>query len=812
MESVFRDLKFAVRMLYRSRGIAALVVLALALGIGANSAMFGVVDAMLLHPLNFPDAQSLTIFWDHDSKGILYRLSAANFLDLRTNAKSFSEISAWVSGGFTWNAGDRPEALTGASVSANFFRTLGVKPQLGRTFLPDEDGIAKPGAAPKVVIISHRFWRDQLGGDPNVLGKTLRLNSISYAVIGVLPPDFLFVARRHDFWLPISINPQNREFHYLVTIGRRTATPQRADSELSALSSALEAEYPKSNKGWRIQSQSVEDWLINSTIRTRLMLLFGAVGLVLMIACTNVASLLMARASARSREIAVRISLGATRGRLTRQLLTESVLLSLIGGALGLVLGWALIAAAPSIVPPATIPASAPIRLSGLVVAFTLAISILTGILFGMAPALSASRPDVQESLRDGGRGSTAGRASQRFRQTMVAAEVAVAVVLLASAALMIRSLNNLAHTDLGFDVKRVLTLRLFLPMTRYGDGTKLLAFHREATQRIAALPGIQSVSVASGLPLARNAFQIPFDLTDVPPRDQGERPGVNYTTIAPQYLEALHLPLKRGRGFTDQDIDTAPPVVIVNEAFAERYFQGRDAVGQRIVMNRPVLGGGKFESDLRAEIVGVVGNVRFSDLTAAPDPVVYAPDAQNVWAQVTYFAIRTAGDSLNAVGAIRRELLAIDRDQPIDQVSSLEQTLDTSYAEPRFQATVMGAFAVLALLLAIVGIYGINAFTVAQRGHEIGLRMALGATPGIVLRQIVMQGMALTAAGIVVGLASAVALGSVLKSVLVGVSPTDPVMLAAVILVVALVAAAACYVPARRATKIDPAVALRQP
>lgn len=811
MESIFQDLRFGARILLRSPGITLLVILALALGIGANSAMFGVIDAMLLHPFAYHDPEQLAILHDRDAQGAIYRLSAGNFLDYRAQSKSFSEIAAWASGNFVLTGQDRPEQLSGASVSANFFRTLGVKPQLGRLFLPDEDGIAKPGATPRVAIISNRLWRETLGSDPNVMGRSLRLNSIQFSVVGVMGPEFQFLSRRHDVWVPISINAQNREFHYLVTIARLKTPIATAAAELSTLAHGLEETYPKSNKGWTTLAEGFQDWQINYTLRTRLMLLFGAVGLVLLIACTNVASLLLARSAGRHREIAVRVSLGATRARLTRQLLTESVLLSLTGGAAGLALAWALISAAPGIVPPGTIPVSAPFRLSPLVVLFTLGISLLTGILFGLAPALTASRPDVQESLKEGSRGSTSGRGRRRFRQALVAIEVGLALMLLAGAGLMIQSLQKLSEVELGFNVKNVLVLRMFLPVAKYGEPARVLQFHQEAMQKIVAQPGVKNVTVSSSLPLLKTIMQVPFDMEDVPPRDQGERPGANYTTIGPDFSRVLGIPLKRGRDFLPTDNETAPPVAMINEAFAERYFPKQNPVGKRIILNRPILGKNSFAADLRPEIVGVLGNVRFGDLTAEAKPLIYAPHAQNVWAAVTYFTVRTDGDPLTLAGPIRKELLTIDKDQPIDQIATLEQTLNTYFAEPRFQMQVMGAFAALALALAVVGIYGINAYAVEQRRHEIGLRMALGATPGAVLRDTIGQGMRLTAIGIAVGLAGAIAMGSVLKSVLVGVNATDPWTLAGVSIVLAMVAALACYIPARRATRIDPAIALRE-
>lgn len=815
MESLLQDLRFGVRILLRSPGITVSVIVALMLGIGANAAMFSVVDALLLHPLRYSDPGTLAVIWDRDAQGTVRNASAANYLDWREQAKSFSDLAAWRGASFVITGGDRPEQVLGANVTANFFRTLGVKPILGRTFLADEDGLVNPASASKVAVIGSRFWQESLGSDPNVLGREIKLNGTSYAIIGVAPAGFQFMSRAHQIWIPISINRQNRDYHYLAVVGRLKTKREAATAEMSTIARSLDQAYPKTNKGWTIEVDDLLEWLINRTFRTRLLLLFGAVGLVLLIACTNIASLLLARSATRNREVAVRISLGATRQRITRQLLTESVLLAVAGGAAGIGLAWWLIRMAPGFIPPNTIPTTAPIELSRLVVLFTVAITAVTGVLFGIAPALAATRADLQSALKDSSRGSTGGRAKQRFRQAMVAAEVAVALMLLASAGLMIESLLKMNQVDLGFDPRHVLTLRLFLPAAKY-DSAKALRFHRQAVERIAALPGVQSVTVASNLPVERAiTMEVPFDLLSSPPRDQGERPGVGYVSISDGYLRTLGIPLRRGRAFTEADTSTAPPVVILNEAFVDRYFPNENPVGKRILLNRPVLGGNGFEDTIQPEIVGVIGNVKLDNLFARTDPILYVPHAQNVWSTVSYFALRTnaqsVADAASLTTAIRRALADLDKDQPIDQLGSFDQVLANRFAEPRFQTELMGAFAVVALLLAIVGIYGVNAYSVMQRRNEIGLRMALGATPGQVLNDILKQGMLLTAIGITIGIAGALAIASLLKSVLVGVSATDPLTLAGVSLVLALVAAAACYVPARKATHIDPAIALRQ-
>jgi predicted permease len=809
MESLLRDLRFGARILLRSPGITTAVVLALALGIGANSAMFSVVDALLLHPLRYHDPATLTLIWENDSQGVQWPVSAANFLDWRAQAKSFSDIAAWGTGSYVRTGIERPEQMSGGTVTANFFRILGVKPMLGRTFLPDEDGLDNHAPPSRVVVISYRFWQENMGADPNVLGHTLQLNSTSYAIVGVMPPDFQFIAHQHLLWLPISLNRQNRDFHNYTVVARLKAPREQAMAEMATIARALGDAYPKTNKNWTIQVFDFQEWLINRTFRARLLLLFAAVGLVLLIACTNVASLMLARSASRNREIAVRISLGATSARLTRQLLTESVLLSLVGGTLGSVLAWQLIAAAPRFVPPNTIPTAAPIELNAQVVLFTLLVSMVTGLLFGLAPALAAGRPDVQETLKDSSRGSTTGRARQRFRQLMIISEVAMALMLLASAGLMIESLRRLTQADLGFDPNNVLTWRLFLPAGKY-DAAHALALHRELLQRIAALPGVKSVTVGTSLPLQHPTLAAPFDLESSPPRDQGDWPGVSYATASVEYFRALGIRIERGRAFAESDNETASPVVIVNRAFAERYFPNEDPLGKHLKLDRPKLPTG-FEDTIRPEIVGVVADVKLTDLTAPPEPVVYAPHSQNLWSAIAWFAMRTSMDPAGLTAAIRREMSILDKDQPISQVTSIDQTLTTRSAGPRFQTQLMAVFAGVALLLAAVGIYGVNAYAVAQRRHEIGVRMALGATPAIVLREMVRQGLGLTAIGIVVGLAGALAIASVLKSLLVGVSATDPTTLLIVSAFLAVVAAVACYIPARRATKIDPAEALRQ-
>ncbi|HML18877.1 MAG TPA: ABC transporter permease [Bryobacteraceae bacterium] len=801
-----QDFRFGVRVLAREPLVAGSIILILGLGIGANSAMFTIVDALLLHAVRYPDPQTLVFVWSHDSQGAPSDVSAADFMDWRVQSKTLSDLAAWMPTSFVVTGGERPRQLGGARVTANFFRTLRVKPVLGRTFLPDEDGLEHPENAARSVVIGYRFWQEDLGADPEVLGRTIRVDSIPYTIIGVAPENFQFWWRPHDLWVPVSLNVHDRDYRDLVVIARLAGTRARAAAEMAVISRSLGEAYPKSDKGWTVQLDELQDWLLNRTFRTRILILSAAVGLVLLIACTNVASLLLARSAVRARELAVRVSLGATRSRLVRQLLTESALLALAGGGLGLAIAWALVRLAPKFVPANAIPGG-PLELSAPVVWFTLAVSAVTCILFGLAPAVAAARGDVQTALKDSGRGSTGGRKRLRFRQVMVAAEIAIALMLLSTTWLMIGSLRGLTRIDPGFNPKNVLAVRMYLPAAKY-DAEHALGFYRLALERISALPGVQTVTVGTSLPPQPFTMEVRFEREGMPSPGEAQLPSAAYASVGADYFRTLDIPLRRGRSFTEADNETAPRVAILNQAFVARYYPGEDPIGRRILVNRPLRFFG--EEQVQVEIVGVVGDLKLIDLSVEPTPAIYVPHSQNPFSRAVWFAARTGGDPLALGAAVRKEFLAIDREQPIEQVGTLEGMLTGQFAQPRFQAELMSLFALMALILASAGIYGVSAYSVAQRRSEIGLRMALGASPRAVLGEMIRQGLRLIVIGVAAGMAGAEALSFWLRSALVGAGRPDPMAMLGAAAMLGIVATLACYFPARKATRIDPAIALR--
>ncbi len=805
MGSLLQDVRFAVRIFLRTPGLTASIVLLLALGIGANSAVFSVVDWLLLHPVRYQEPEKLVFVWGHDPRGALTDISPAAFMDLRAQSKNLEDLAAWMHTSFVVLGGDRPRQVGGARVTANFFRTLGVKPVLGRTFLPGEDGLENPANAARSAVISYRLWQQDLGADPNVLGRTLSVDSISYTIIGVAPNDFRFWWRQHDVWVPVSLNVHDRDNRVLVALARLTSTQARAASELSVLARSFAEAYPKSDRGWTLQVEDLRERLLNRTFRLRLLLLSGAVGLVLLLACTNIASLLLARAAARQKEIAARISLGATAGRLAQQFLTESALLALCGGGLGLAIASALIRAAPKFIPADAIPGGS-IELSMPVIWFSLALSIATCLLVGLAPALGIARSEAGGALRQSGRGTTAGRASQRMQQGIAAAEVAVALVLLAGAWLMVSSLRNLANADPGFDPNGVLTVRLVLPSSKY-NAAQAQRFYREGLERIAGLPGVKTATVGTCLP-SNCLMQVTFD-REGSTREEADQPIAPYAAVGAQYFQLLRIPLVHGRFFAEGDNEHAPAVAIVSEALVARYFPKEDPVGRKIVVNRPV----RFqntEETVKLEIVGVVGNVKLPDLAVDPKAMIYVPHSQNPYSRGVWFAARTEGNPAALASAVRGEFAAIDKEEPVEQVGSLDQMFANQLAQPRFQTVLMGSFALVALLLAVLGVYGVNAHASRADGKELGLRMALGATRGTLLRQVILRGMLPTGIGIVAGLVGAAAATSLLKSVLVGTDALDPIAFLGAALLLTAAAALACYFPARRATLIDPAIILR--
>ncbi|HYP29657.1 MAG TPA: ABC transporter permease [Blastocatellia bacterium] len=817
METLIQDVRYGIRVLLKGRAITALALVALTLGIGANTAIFSIVNAVLFRSLPYKDSDRLVLVWDTNPTldlGIdLLPVNSANFTDWRAQNQVFEEMSLIENARFALTGIDTPERVSGAGVSSSFFQIMRVEPVLGRVFTPDED---KPGSN-RVAVISHSMWQSRFGGDPNVLDKTLTLDGGSYNVIGVLPqgfhfpraqdlPSYLDLSPQTDLWTPIALSANemsNRGSHNKAAIARLKdgVSVEQAQAGMSVIASAL-AESFQENKGFGVSLVLLRDQVVGDA-RVALLVLLGAVGFVLLIACANVANLLLSRSAARQKEVAIRAALGATRWRMVRQLLTESVLLSLAGGALGIMVASVavrvLVAAGPD-----NIPRKHEIGIDFEVLGFTLLASFLTGILFGLAPALQASRCDLNESLKEGGRGST-GIRGNRVRSLLVVAEVSLSLVLLIGTGLIIKSFVQLLRVDPGFNPQNVVTMTVDIPDSKYPSDEKQREFYRQVLGRIKALPGAETVGAVSELPLGGGeevdgfiieGRPVPTTLTDMPLGDQ--------RVIDENYFDAMRIPLVSGRNFNERDTVKAPLVTIISRGLARRYFPGEDPVGKRIkidALGRPDIPW--------TEIVGVVGDVKHSSLDIESRPQYYLPYYQVTFSNMS-FVVRTSFEPRGMISAMRDELWAVDKDQPITDLRTMGQYMDNAVSRQRFSVTLLGLFAGLAIILSAVGIYGVVSYSVTQRTHEIGIRMALGARSVDVLRLVVGQGMALTLAGVALGLAAAFALTRIIASLLFGVSASDPFIFAAVPLLLICVAFVASYLPARRAMKLDPMIALR--
>jgi putative ABC transport system permease protein len=802
-QDLWQDLRYGARKLHKSPGFTLVAVMTLALGIGANTAIFSVVNAVLLKPLPFDQPEQLVrVFGTNPRRSSFSRPhSYLNFSDLRAQNQTFEAMAAYGGATAALSGADAPEQITGVIASGDVFRVLRAKPLMGRLLEPEDE---RPGGSPAVVI-SHGLWQRRFGGDPQIVGRTIRLDGREREIVGVTPADFSFefVTGAADFWMPIDPTAsgfQQRGAIFLEAIGRLKpgVTLGGAGSDLEVVASRLAQQYQDSNAGIGVRLASAQEELVGD-VRPTLLVLLGAVGFVLLIACANVANLLLARSAGRHREIAVRSALGAWRGRIVRQLLTESLLLALAGGLLGLLFAlWGVNLLSAFV--PENVPRFGETSIDLRVLGFTLAASILTGLLFGIAPALQSSRFDLNEALKEGGRGGTDGRGRARVRGLLIVSEVALSLVLLIGAGLLIKSFARLRNTDPGFDPSNTLTASLSPSSVRYDTDEKVNDFYRLLVERVRALPGVESVGAVTPLPLSDNNLSFSFTVVGQPPPPPGQGQSASARFVTPDYFRAQRVPSRAGRVFTETDGAGAPGVIVVNEAFARRYLPGVEPLGQRLRLG---------VNGIEGEIVGVVGDIRGASLATTPAPEYYVPESAVSFNDMT-LVIRTTGDPASLAPALRQVVSEMDKDLPLYEVRTMEALLARSVARQRFSMTLVGVFAVLAMLLSAVGIFSVMSSLVAQRTHEIGIRMALGARPGDILSMVVRHGVRLTLVGVAVGLAAAGALTRLMSGLLYEVSATDPAVYGGITALLAAVALLACYVPARRATKVDPLIALR--
>ena len=800
------NLRFALRQLRKTPGFTAVAVVTLGLAIGANTAIFSIVNAVLLRPLPYPHSEQLVRVFGSQPQLALAPSSPANFLEWKEENQVFERIGTYVGQGFNLLGGDKPERVIGARVSADLLQLLNVQPALGRLFTNDEDQDGRG----QVVILSHDFWRSRFGGDANTVRQTITLNDRPYMVVGVMPAGFAFPSTRTQVWVPVAFNAaerKTRDTNFIDVVARLKpgVSIEQARANMNAVARSQTERYPRTNTGIGVKIVSLHEHIVGD-VRPMLVVLLGAVAFVLLIACANVANLLLARAAARQREMAIRGALGASRSRIVRLLLTESVLLAVVGGAVGLLLAFWSLDLLVSL-KPANLPRLAEVGVNRTVFLFTLAVSVVTGLLFGVAPAWQVSKMDLNEGLKESSRGGTDSPRRHQVRALLVVSEVALSLVLLVGAGLMIRSFSRLLAVDPGFKADHVLTAFVSLPVSKYPKREEQTAFFDRLLERLRNVPGVSAAGVVTDIPLYGGS-STGFDVDGRPEAAPGTRAMTDYRLINSDYFAAMGMKLVKGRAFSRYDIEAAPGVVIINETMAARFFVGEDPIGRRLDLSGD-------PKDLR-EIVGVVGDVRNYGVDAEVKPEVYVPFLQSAPGYLSgvvsamTIVVRSAIEPTALAAALREQVQALDKDQPVSEIRTMEWYLADSMVQRRFNMLLLGAFAGLALVLAAVGIYGVIAYTVTQRSHEMGIRIALGARGADILRLVFANAMVTTLVGIAIGLAAAFSLTRLLQSLLYQVSATDPFVFAMIPILLLLVAVIATYIPARRAMNVDPIEALR--
>ena len=798
-----------MRTLRKSPGFATVAVLTLAIGIGANTAIFSFVNGVMLKPLPYGEPERIVRVLEKPPGGGFNGISSLNYLDWQRDNTVFEYMAAQTGGSVTLTGVNEPVQLRGNRVSSHYFDIFGVKASLGRTFAGDEDQAGKE----RVAVLSHALWDSQFGADPNVLGRAITLDGQPHTVVGVLPAGGAFDRAFAQIWRPLVFEPQNmtRNFHWFGAFAKlkRGVTVKQATAQMDAIGARIAKDFPDSNKGWGVAITPFAETVVGSQLRQSLYVLLSAVGMVLLIGCANLANLTLARGSAREREVAIRASVGAGRWRLMRQFLTESVLLSICGGVLGLGLGFALKAALELALPPFLLPREADIAIDARVLLFTLALAILTGIVFGLAPALQAARPNLAGCMKEGGRGASSG-GRHKVRGALVVTEMALAFVLLTGAGLLIRSFFQMQQVDTGFDSTNVLTAGLPIPDKRFPDPAQLNAYLRQVVSNVEALPGVRDVALTSALPMQGWGYGMPFQRADKPMVDRANRRGCFFKMVSPSYFRALGMKVRKGRPLGEHDAKGAPPVTVINESMARLYFKDEEPAGKRILVQEIVPGKTQLGPEIPWEVVGVVADEKVDNLDGRDDnPGMYVSNQQSpVFFQS--LVVRTAMNPAGLTQALSKAVHEVNKDQTLTNVKTLEQIKVESLASNRLRSVLLAVFAAIAVLLAAIGIYGVISYSVEQRTHEIGIRAALGASKSDLVRLILRGGMLMAGIGLLLGFAGAFGMTRLLANLLFGVGERDPITIGAVAALLTCVALLACYIPARRATKVDPMVALR--